>query len=84
MTLRSSRATGAALDKVCNCGVRLVTIHTKLVGALDAIILFSIALVGIAMLAVLLDPYGPSEQLVRQGTVTIQQLAEVDSVTRHM
>jgi hypothetical protein len=59
-----------------------VTIHTRLVGALDAGIFVSIATVGVAMLYVLLDPsYSPPEQWVRQGTVTIQQLADVDSVT---
>jgi hypothetical protein len=49
---------------------------------LDAGIFVSIATVGVAMLYVLLDPsYSPPEQWVRQGTVTIQQLADVDSVT---
>jgi hypothetical protein len=61
-----------------------VNIHTRLVGAFDAIILSQIVAVHIAMLFVLLDPsYNPSEQLARQGTVTIQQLAMVDASARH-
>lgn len=68
---------GAALDKVYNCGVRLVNIHTKLVGAFDAIILSLTAAVSIAILLVLLNPSldkGHFETLAKRPSVTIEQL----------
>jgi len=65
------------LDKVYNCGVRLVNIHTKLVGAFDAIILSSLAAVTVMMLLALLNSsFNASfESMGRHATVTIEQIA---------
>jgi hypothetical protein len=72
---RSCR-TGAVLDRVYNCGVRLVSIHTRLVGSIDAIILFTLAAMNVVMMAALLDPALASfEALGKRGTVTIEQIA---------
>lgn len=52
-----------------------MNIHTKLVGAVDAIILSLTAAVTVVTVVTLLDPsLLPSETLVRHGTVTVQQL----------
>ena len=63
-----------------------MNIHTRLVGAFDAIIGSLTAAVTIVMVLALLDPsLVPSETVTRRGTVTIQQLAVDDTVTvRHM
>lgn len=59
-----------------------MSIHTKLVGAFDAIILSSTAAVTVVMVVTLLDPsLIPSEALVRHGTVTIQQLGMNDAAS---
>lgn len=61
----------------------IVSIHTKLVGALDAIIMSLTAAVTVVMLLVLLDPslgQAPSEMFGKRGTVTIQQLSVDDTV----
>lgn len=55
-----------------------MNIHTKLVGALDAIILSSLAVATVVMLFVLLKPSlgsGSFELLGKRGTVTIEQIA---------
>jgi hypothetical protein len=54
-----------------------VNIHTKLVGAFDAIILSLTAAVSIAILVVLLDPSFDKarfDTLAKQPSVTIEQL----------
>ncbi len=63
-----------------------MNIHTKFVGAFDAIILSLIAAVTIMMVLTLLEPsFGRSELLGKRGTVTIQQLAMDEAVAiRHM
>ena len=73
---RSRRTTGAVPDRVYNCGVRLVSIHTRLVGAFDAIILSTLAAVNVMMLAALLNPsLATLEAPVKHGMVTIEQIA---------
>jgi hypothetical protein len=55
-----------------------VNIHTKLVGALDAIILSSLAAATIVMVLVLLEPSfdsGSFEMMGQRATVTIEQIA---------
>lgn len=63
-----------------------MNIHTKIVGAFNAIILSLTAAVTIVMVLTLLDPsFDRPERLVKRGTVTIQQLAVADTVNvRHM
>lgn len=63
-----------------------MSIHTRLVGAFDAIILSLTAAVNIAMLLTLLVPsFDPPEVLDKRGTVTIRQLAVEDTAAvRHM
>lgn len=61
-----------------------MSIHTKLVGAFDAIILSLVAAVNFVMLATLFNPaLGPSEIMGRRGTVTIEQLAMDETATSH-
>jgi hypothetical protein len=54
-----------------------VTIHTRLVGAFDAIILFTLAAVTVVMTLTLLNPSFDSlfETLGQHATVTIEQIA---------
>jgi hypothetical protein len=55
-----------------------VNIHTRLVGALDAIILSTLVTVMVAMMLALLGPpskHDSHELLGRHATVTIEQLA---------
>ncbi|MBM0104210.1 hypothetical protein JM946_05610 [Steroidobacter sp. S1-65] len=53
-----------------------MNIHTRLVGAFDAIIMLLWGAVTIAMMMALLDPsFSRSELLSKRGTVAIQQLA---------
>lgn len=55
-----------------------MSIHTKVVGAFDAIILSSTAALHLVVVFVLLDPsYGTvrAEALLKQPSVTIEQLA---------
>lgn len=55
--------------------------HTRFVGALDAIILFSIAAVTVVMVLTLLDPaFASLDRVSKHGTVTIQQLALDDTM----
>lgn len=63
-----------------------MNIHTRLVGAFDAIILSSTAAVTIVMMLALLDPsFASFEMPGKRGTVTIQQLAMDDTAAvRHM
>lgn len=57
-----------------------MSIHTRFVGAFDAIILSLTAAVNIAMLLTLLVPsFDPPQIASRRGTVTIQQLAVDDT-----
>jgi hypothetical protein len=56
MKLRCYRAAGVGPDKVCNCGVRLVKIHSRFVGALDAIIFSSTVALKLVVLFVLFNP----------------------------
>ena len=73
---RSCRATGAVLDRFYNCGVLLVSIHTKLVGAFDAIILSTLAAMTVVMTVALFNPtLASSETMGKRGTVTIEQIA---------
>jgi len=53
-----------------------VNIHTRLVGAIDAVILSLTAAVTVTMLFVLLDPHAPAERegLLKHYSVTIEQL----------
>lgn len=78
LLMRSCRATGAALDRFYNCGVRLVNFHTKLVGAFDAIILSTLAAMTVVMVVALLNPSvnsGSFEAMGQHATVTIEQIA---------
>nr|WP_298717646.1 hypothetical protein [uncultured Steroidobacter sp.] len=55
-----------------------MNIHTRLVGALDAIILSSLGVATLAMALVLLEPWLDNSSLERVGqraTVTIEQIA---------
>jgi hypothetical protein len=56
-----------------------VNIHTKLVGAFDAIILFTLAAMTVVMMYALLDPSfnssGSFETMGKRATVTIEQIA---------
>jgi hypothetical protein len=55
-----------------------VNIHTKLVGAIDAIILSTLAAVTVFMMLALLNPSfdsGSFDAMGRHGTVTIEQIA---------
>lgn len=53
-----------------------MSIHTRLVGAFDAIILSTLAAVNVVMLAALLNPSLASlETPGKRGTVTIEQIA---------
>jgi len=53
-----------------------VSIHTRLVGAFDAIILSTMATVNIMMLAALLNPsLATLETPLEHGMVTIEQIA---------
>lgn len=65
-----------------------MNIHTRLVGAFDAIILSSAAAVNVVMLLALLDPsFGssPFQMLNKRATVTIEQIAVDDTVAvRHL
>lgn len=63
-----------------------MNIHTRLVGAFDAIILSMTAAMTVLMVLVLLVPsFARFETVAPQGTVTIRQLAMQDTVTtRHM
>lgn len=77
MKPRSCGAGGAALAKVYNYGARLVNIHTRLVGAFDAIILSLTAAVTVAILVVLIDPSfdrARFETLAKRPSVVIEQL----------
>jgi hypothetical protein len=59
-----------------------VNIHTKLVGAIDAIILSLTAAVTIVMVLTLLVPsFASFERQGKRGTVTIQQLAMDQTAT---
>ena len=59
-----------------------MNIHTKIVGAFDAIILSLTAAVTVMMVLTLLVPsFASFEKATRRGTVTIQQLAMEDTVT---
>lgn len=60
-----------------------MSIHTKLVGAFDAIILSLVATVTIVMVLALLVPSVATFETMGRGTVTIQQLAMDDTVTAH-
>jgi hypothetical protein len=63
-----------------------VNIHTRLVGALDAIILSLTAAVTVLMMLVLLVPsFARFDMLAPDGTVTIRQLAVDEAIkVRHM
>ena len=63
---------GVALEMLCPCGVTLVNIHTRLVGAIDAVVLSLTAAMTIVMVFVLLTP-----PVARDGhyTVTVEQLS---------
>lgn len=63
-----------------------MNIHSKIVGAFDAIILSLTAAVTVVMVLTLLVPsFASFEKATRRGTVTIQQLAMDDTTTvRHM
>lgn len=53
-----------------------MNIHTRLVGAFDAIIMSLAAVMTVTMLIVLLDAsFSPFELLDKRGTVTIRQIA---------
>ena len=55
-----------------------MNIHTKLVGAFDAIILFTLATMTVVMMYALLDPSfnsGSFETMGKRATVTIKQIA---------
>jgi len=55
-----------------------VNIHTKLVGAIDAIILSSLVAMTVVMMYALLNPTFNSdsfETMGKRGTVTIEQIA---------
>ena len=60
--------------------------HTRFVGAFDAIILSLTAAVNIVMMLTLLVPsFDPPEMSSKRGTVTIQQIAVADAANiRHM
>jgi hypothetical protein len=59
-----------------------MSIHTRLVGAFDGLILSLTAAVNIVVLATLLNPsLALSEIASRRGTVTIQQIAMDDVAT---
>ena len=64
--------TGVALEIICNFGVRLVNIHTRLVGAIDAVVLSLTAAMTVAMLFVLFSP--PADRHTHYS-VTIEQLS---------
>jgi hypothetical protein len=66
---------GVALEMVCHFGVRLVNIHTRLVGAIDAVVLSLTAAITVAMLFVLLSPPVDRDGLAGHYTVTIEQLS---------
>jgi hypothetical protein len=52
-----------------------VTIHTRLVGAIDAVVLSLTAAMTIVMFVALLDPSGPvGDGLAQHYSVTIEQL----------
>lgn len=52
-----------------------MTIHTRLVGAIDAVVLSLTAAMTIVMFLALLDPTGPvGNDLVQHYSVTIEQL----------
>ncbi len=55
-----------------------MNIHTRLVGAFDAIILFTLAAMTVVMMAALLNPSLGSDSLETMGkhaTVTVEQIA---------
>lgn len=65
---------GVALEPVCNFGVRLVNIHTRLVGAIDVVVLSLTAAMSVAMVLVLLSPPVERDGPAEHYSVTIEQL----------
>lgn len=65
---------GVVLAPVCNFGVRLVNIHTRLVGAIDAVVLLLTAATTVAMVVVLLSPPVDRNSVAEHYSVTIKQL----------
>ena len=63
---------GVALEPLCHFGVRLVNIHTRLVGAIDAVVLSLTAAMTVAMIFVLFSPPADRHQ---HYSVTIEQLS---------
>jgi hypothetical protein len=63
-----------------------VNIHTRFVGALNAIILsLTAAMTVVMVLALLVPSFASLERADKRGTVTIQQLAMEDTASvRHM
>jgi hypothetical protein len=65
--------TGGKVATVKNGG-RPVNIHTKFVGAIDAVVLSLTAAITVAMVFALLSPHERRDDLVKHYSVTIEQL----------
>lgn len=69
-----SRCAGVALEPVCNFGVRLVNIHTRIVGVIDAVVLSLTAVMTVTLVFVLLSPPVDRDAPTQHYSVTIEQL----------